>query len=183
MKIWSEMIEEHWDELLEAIKEADESAYRYNNIREVVYLWDDGRITILEDVAGGNMRYAGTSDGRCVAIAQCCHEGFNPVWDCYSVDELLDSLDLTYDDIVAAMTDKEKEVWFVDTAKDIRDSADRGFIVKEMLETHFLDELEELFESEIEHIQSETDYDEILDNVIDEYKYFESIRSKENENH
>lgn len=99
---WRNLIEERREELLEAIRKAERAALSSTSSRFVVYLWEDGDISTLEDSAGGNTEY--TAAHKCISISEHCHQHWNAL-------DWFGDLDIAIEELSRAMTEEEKNAF------------------------------------------------------------------------
>lgn len=114
MSKWKKLIEKKKDEIIETIEKADKEALKNNKLRYVVYLWDDGEIEILEDIAGGNTQYMGIREDKCIEISEHCYTC--NIWELlqYTTEEIVEEIKTT-------MKENEKEelrTWTEEYEKD-----------------------------------------------------------------
>ena len=75
----SEVIRKYYDKIAEAMAEQYRIVLNsYGRIQESIYVWDDGSVTVLEDVQGGNMYYSAVNNLTYVCTSE--EPCFDP-WD------------------------------------------------------------------------------------------------------
>lgn len=74
---WAKLAKIHEHKIKHAMQSANWSALKNRNKRFVVYLWEDGYVSILEDVAGGNHFHRAVLYNRAVQISEHCYQHIN----------------------------------------------------------------------------------------------------------
>lgn len=159
---YTEIIKESRSSILSAMEKADKDAYTHPALQFSVYVWTNGEITTLQDTAGGNWTY--DHDCNCFKIATFCRQ----VWEWTDDDSPENNLKClvqlasachlselsTFEAWREGMEENGKKLKFWECVKWWKESGTKTW--------------EETREGIISDIVAETDYAEILDNVLEE---------------
>lgn len=170
MKKWSQLIESKKPELIEAIRAAEEDALRHTRLRFVVYLWDDGDITTLEDMAGGNTEYAAVREDKCISISEHCYQCWRPL-------DWIDDLNVALDELKNKMTSDDLKAlaewtaeWVIEWEEEPATNEKYDWIT-----AHCVEVVDALENDIITEIMSEYDAEATIDRRIEELDEIEEI--------
>lgn len=159
---WSKIIEGNREELEESIKEAERDSYYNTHMRFVVYIYEDGTVGTLEDVAGGNSYYM---DG--LAVYEACNQNLDVLGDALNGD-----LDRLIEEIgIDGIEDEYRKYAELEEDDDIDDFADFAEFAEEEHEEEYNNVYKKCVDWYMEDFREDDVVDRFLEDLENEEEY------------
>lgn len=124
---WKVLAEAKEEEIKNKLEDAYIMAMHNKHMQFSVYLWDDGDITILQDIASGNSEYTAKINGQCINIYTFCFANYDIELksDSYELEEAITEYDYSlseyqemaekagYDDLLSYVLENDREIYLL----------------------------------------------------------------------
>ena len=131
----TKLVREKKDDILEKLEDAYHSALFCSKMQFTVYIWEDGDITILEDVAGGslepeNLHYWKPGMLHCLDLATFCFRGYD--WTAIAENPLVN-----FEDEIEYHADEDAayKKWISDAGDDVDEGEKLDWLFRHAIET------------------------------------------------
>ena len=164
------LIERKHDDLIEALRDADRTAYRYTTCKYSVALYPDGSTERRERLAGDNWWYQ--NDSAILEFGPFCYQYYDILRDNLASDELLSLLESEMNEIERTEYDRYRADFF-GTEEEYPDDWDAVNWIEENLPGLWERERDAGIEELVTSQEAETEREELLDYQVTMYAEYQ----------